>query len=97
MSNRYRIALAMGRDAYKAAVDEDAELLEYYGMKLLSVEDSVRAAVNSELRGSKVIHPWNVVEISMKVWNWVRPLLVRLRDLEEDPAEVDLPTLLAAK
>jgi hypothetical protein len=91
--NRYRVALALGRDAYEAAVNEDVKLLENFGLKLLSVDECVRAAVISELRGNTV-HPWNVIEISTKVWDWLRPLLLQLRELKQP---VNVRELMAAK
>lgn len=76
--NRYASALARGRRQYEEIVEEDAELLKIFGLRLLSVEGGgIRAAVESEIRGTKV-NPWNVIEVNMKAWNWVRPLLVRL-------------------
>lgn len=80
--NRYHAAMATGgRQAYEAAIDEDVELLKHYGLRLTSVDGCIRAAVVSELKG-KQVHPWNMVEISMKVWCWLRPILVRARGQE---------------
>lgn len=76
--NRYATALARGRREYECLVEEDSQLLKKYGLRLLSVEGGgIRAAVEGELRGSK-INPWNVIEINLKAWNWIRPLLLRL-------------------
>lgn len=68
----------MGRDEYNRVVKEDADLLDVFGLKLLHADAGIRAAVKSELHGSK-IHPWNVVEIDGKVWSWLRPLLLELK------------------
>lgn len=90
---RYRVALALGRKEYEEAINEDAQLLDYFGLRLLSVEECVRAAVKNEVRGKK-INPWNVIEINGRVWDWMRPLLVKLREHE---MKVDVRALAAAK
>jgi len=79
MSNRYHLALARGAKFYEAAVQEDKELLHFCGLQLLSVEGCVRAAVENEIEGKTQIHPWNVVEISMKTWELLRPFLIEAR------------------
>lgn len=81
MANRYRIAMAMGRDRYEKAVREDEELLQTFGLRLLSVDGGVRAAIEEEVTGKR-INPWNVVTIDEKTWTWLRPLLCRLRTSE---------------
>ncbi len=86
MADRYRMALAQGTQAFERVVDEDAELLQHFGLRLLSVQSGVRAAVEAELKGKgkgkgrgKRIDPWNVMEINAKTWAWLRLLLVELR------------------
>lgn len=86
---RYRRALAMGRDAYRQALDEDAELLGSFGLRLLVVDTTLTVAVEDELDG-KHIHPWNTFEINGRVWGWLRPLLVRLRELDEPCNVLDM-------
>jgi hypothetical protein len=80
MAHRYHLALAKGQKAYVEAVEEDRKLLHMFGLRLLSVDGVVRAAVESELKGTRVINPWNVVEIDMKTWEVFRPALVEARD-----------------
>lgn len=97
MSNRYRQALAKGRQEYEQAIDEDKELLREFGLVLLATENGgVRAAVQSELRGKDKIDPWNVIELSMKAWNWLRPLLILARNSSEKERD-NVVQLLAAK
>lgn len=89
MADRYRMALAQGQLAYERAVDEDTELLAHFGLRLLSVQSGVRAAVEEELKGER-IDPWNVLEINTKTWAWLRPLLIELKasQLDVDVAEM---------
>jgi hypothetical protein len=87
--NRYRVARAK----------EDTELLHAYGLKLLSVESGLTAALEAEVRGER-IHPWNLIEVNEKTWKWLRPLLLRLREAEEAAAtmeDVQQALRLAAK
>ena len=94
--NRYASALARSRREYEQVVGEDVTLLSRYGLRLLSVEGGgVRAAVESELRGNKV-NPWNVIEISPKTWNWIRPLLLRLSSHEGHVASEVLSVVLGS-
>jgi hypothetical protein len=83
MNSRYRVALAMGSEKYEEVLKEDADLLHGFGLHLLSVEGGVRAAVEAECKvdkkGKLVVNPWNVVTIHEKTWDWLRPLLCRLR------------------
>lgn len=97
MSNRYRAALCKGRQAYEQAIDEDKELLLEFGLVLLSTENGgVRAALQAELRGKDKIDPWNVIELSMKAWNWLRPLLILARNSSEKERD-NVLQMLAAK
>ena len=77
MCNRYQVAKALGHDAYEQAVNEDAELLKLFGLQLLSVDQGIRAAVESEIRGNR-INPWNIVSFDAKAWAWLRPQLLLL-------------------
>lgn len=83
MSNRYNLAKAFGNDHFERVLKEDADLLLYHGMRLLSVDSGVSVAKVSELYG-RTIHPWQTRVMSHSTWEWVRPLLERLRDLEEN-------------
>jgi hypothetical protein len=76
MPRRYIVARSFGREELADAVREDTELLSVFGLKLLSVEGGVRAAVVSDLQGD-IINPWDVVTIENKVWQWLRPILVQ--------------------
>ena len=78
MAYRYRVAKAMGREHFEKAVEEDRELLHLLGARLLSVEGGMRAALESELKGDGRVHPWNVVTIDEKTWQWLRPILAEL-------------------
>ena len=81
MNNRYQRALATGGpDKYRAVVKEDTELLSSFGLQLTSVEGGgIMTAVESELKGAR-INPWNLLGFDMKAWNWLRPILLELRE-----------------
>lgn len=79
MLNRYIMARTKGREAYEQAVEEDRALLAHFGLRLMSVDGCIRAAVERELRG-KAVNPWNVIELNAKTWDWLRPILVAARD-----------------
>lgn len=76
---RYKKARAKGREFFQAAVEEDQELLAEFGMILLSVDSGLRIAVKKSLRGKK-INPWDAIEMSSRIWGWLRPLLVELAE-----------------
>lgn len=95
MSNRYRVARAIGREKYEKVVGEDVELLNLFGLRLLSVHSGVRAAVEVEIKEDR-INPWNVVSIDEKTWTWLRPLLCRLRTAEARSALAVVPVVQAA-
>lgn len=77
---RYSVAKAMGEEAFKQAVDEDEELLREFGLKLLSVDCGVQAAAAKEVKGGRV-NPWSVIHFGGKEWNFVRALLLELKQL----------------
>lgn len=83
--NRYKIALAQGRRAYEEAIEEDKELLAYYGFVLLSCDSGICMVRQDRIRKGKV-HPWNTMTIESKVWAWLRPLLIELREARADPS-----------
>jgi hypothetical protein len=87
MSNRYRIALSQGRESFQQVYNEDAELLQGFGLRLMSVSGGVRAAVEKEVRGAQV-NPWNVIAMDDKTWGWLRPLLVELEERREELARI---------
>lgn len=85
MSKRYRIARARG--TFKTVVREDAELLSTFGLTLLSVSGGLRVVKDDEVKKSKKngrpqVNPWDVMEIEEGTWEWLHPLLCRLRELE---------------
>lgn len=82
MNNRYLVAKAKGASHLDRVISEDAELLSRFGLRLLSVEQGITVVVEEELRGGK-IHPWNCRRMTAQVWDFVRPLLVRLKEAEE--------------
>lgn len=79
--NRYVLARAKGIQQYEAAVDEDVLLLKRYGVRLLAIPGGICVALEANLRGDQV-HSWDRREMNAETWEWVRPLLVRLRDAE---------------
>lgn len=89
MSSRYRVARALGQKAFEEAVREDELLLQEFGLRLLSVDGGLRAAVEAELKGER-IHPWNVFGVEDKTWRWLRPLLLELRDARSLPHAISL-------
>ena len=90
MDNRYRLALALGQAKFEAVVAEDEELLKAFGLRLLSVEGGLSAALEAEVKGGKV-HPWHVAEISSKTWGWLRPLLLELSKARQEASIQALP------
>lgn len=96
MPRRYRVAQAMGKEELATAVREDTELLRQFGLRLLSVDGGVRAAVESEVGtddgGKEQIHPWNVLTIDNKTWRWLRPILVRRAILVPEGLLQDKPS-----
>ncbi len=78
MELRYRKARAGGPEALEQAYKEDAQLLEIFGLRLLSIESGVRAAVIAEVGENKRVQPWHVVSFDDKTWSFIRPLLERL-------------------
>lgn len=78
MANRYHMALARGTEDYEVAIEEDAQLLKEFGLRLMGVQGGITAAVEAEIKKGK-INPWNVLEINSKTWEHLRPLLLELR------------------
>lgn len=75
---RYRRALACGREEYEAVLREDEALLRAFGLKMTSTGGGITAAVESELRGGR-INPWNLIRFEGRVWEWLHPLLIELQ------------------
>jgi hypothetical protein len=92
---RYRLARAKGKDAYEQVYREDFELLAWFGLRLLAVDGCVRAAVEAEIRGTE-INPWTVIEINMKAWDWMQPLLVELKARQSETGIAGSPELFLA-
>lgn len=82
---RYRVAQAISQDRFREVLKEDTELLAQYGLKLLSVQAGISAAVEDEIKDGK-INPWNVINVNDKTWKWLHPLLLRLRAAEAQVA-----------
>ena len=79
MINRYNIARAQGRDAFQRVFEEDKQMLDGFGIGLLTVDNTVRVVVKKKLRGNK-INPWDVNEIGASTWEWLHPLLIELQE-----------------
>jgi len=92
---RYRVAQAISQDRFREVLKEDTELLAQYGLKLLSVQAGVSAAVKDEIKGD-TINPWNVIEMNEKTWKWLHPLLLRLRAAEAQLAAAEEEVYQAA-
>lgn len=90
MNSRYRKALALGQGRFEEAVEEDETLLSEFGLRLLSVEGGLSAALESEVKGGKV-HPWHIAEINAKTWGWLRPLLLELSKSRQEASIQALP------
>lgn len=87
--NRYATALGKGKKEYDRVVQQDMALLKHIGASLLSVESSggVRVTLDKELRpssGRTKIHPWQVVELDPRVWEWLRPHLEELQQRRDN-------------
>tara|TARA_Y100000310_G_scaffold60141_1_gene55497 strand:- start:680 stop:1078 length:399 start_codon:yes stop_codon:yes gene_type:complete len=77
---RYKKARALGKDFFQRAVEEDQELLGALGLGLLSVDNGLRVILKDSIRGERV-NPWDVIEVSPRLWGWLRPLLLELMKL----------------
>lgn len=80
MIHRYSIAKAQGREVFHRMFEEDRNLLDGFGIGLLSVDTTVRVVVKKKVRGNK-INAWDVNEVGSSTWEWLHPLLVELREL----------------
>lgn len=78
MSNKYRRARALGPEVYAEQLQQDQELLDAFGLKLLDVTGGMSVALMSEVRNGR-INPWNRVTIDFKLYAWLEPLLDELR------------------
>jgi hypothetical protein len=76
--DRYKLALAQGEKEYRAAIEEDRNLLSAFGLELLSVSGGRLRIVRAQKAHSGKINPWDVMGVSPAVWRWVRPLLDEL-------------------
>ena len=85
MACRYKLARAMGKQAFEEALQEDTILLSSFGLQLLSVDSGVRAALEKEVKNERV-NPWNVLGIDSKTWGWLRPLLKELSQHRQEAA-----------
>ena len=88
MISRYNLAAAKGKRYLEEAIEEDKVLLDSFGLGLLSVEEGLQLVNKKEVRGSRV-NPWDVQQVSGRVWKWLRPLLVELRELREFKARTE--------
>jgi len=75
MSYRYRLARATGK--LNEVVEEDRQLLEALGSKLLSIEAGIRF-VPSDREKEGHVNPWDVLSLDERAWDWIRPLLIEL-------------------
>lgn len=85
LARRYRIAQAMGNEELLQAIKEDTKLLAEFGLRLLSVEGGVQAAIEDEVNDDR-INPWNVLFIDGKTWDWLRPILVQAQKRKSESA-----------
>jgi hypothetical protein len=83
--DRYKLAMAQGKQSYEKAIEEDQALLGEFGMGLLSVQNGPRVVIKRLLRGDR-INPWDVLQINAKLWGWLRPLLIELIQLRQEKA-----------
>jgi hypothetical protein len=81
-SRRYAVARAMGEEELQKVVKEDEQLLQEFGLRLLSVESGVSAAIEKQVKGKR-INPWDVMRFDDSIWSWLRPLLVEMREHRE--------------
>ena len=88
MISRYNLAAAQGKRHLEAVIEEDKILLDSFGLGLLSVENELSLISKKEVRGTRV-NPWDVQKVSGRVWKWLRPLLVELKELREFRARVE--------
>ena len=79
MLNRYAIARAKSREHFHRVFEEDKDLLDGFGLGLLSVDSTIRVVEKKKLRGDK-INAWDVTEIGPSTWEWLQPLLVELKE-----------------
>ena len=92
---RYRMARVMGIEKYNQVIKEDEELLKEFGMLLLTVDAGIAVALLDELKtknGKLRINPWDRIEVTGRTWEWLRPLLLRLREAESKLEELQKET-----
>ena len=80
MACRYRVARARGQAHYEAIVETDRELLGAFGAGLLSAGGGVRVFMKAGIRNGRV-NPWDVIEVGPKVWDFIRPILIEVKEL----------------
>jgi hypothetical protein len=88
--DRYTLALAQGEKQYRAAIEEDRNLLHVFGLGLLSVSGGRLRIVSTRKAQAGKINPWDVMGVSPTVWRWVRPLLVELVHLRRQVSRDDV-------
>ena len=77
--NRYKLARARSPERYQQLLREDADLLAHFGMTLTAVESGLSMVPTRVVKSKKRINPWDVVNVNMTLWEWMRPLLDELR------------------
>lgn len=84
--NRYRVALAKGRNEYEKAIQDDSDLLKAFGMMMTSTDGGVHF-IKEKAKGGR-INPWDLMSVNFQMWDWLRPLLLELKDRREGEAEL---------
>jgi hypothetical protein len=94
MIDRYATARALGQEHYRGVVDADRKLLDQFGLNLLSIENTVQVANKRKVRGGRV-NPWDVISITPALWEWLRPTLVEMAELQriKSPGSVHFESL----
>ncbi len=75
--DRYAVARTVSVEEYQRVIKEDETLLDQFGLGLISADSTLRVVVKKKIR-SKHINPWDVINLSPQIWEWLRPMMVEL-------------------
>lgn len=77
--NRYKIARARSPERLQELLQQDADLLSDFGMTLTAIDGGLSIVPTEVVTNRKRINPWDMLNVSMGLWEWLLPLLEELR------------------